>query len=75
MDIMTAFLVIVYFHVCEVIVHYVLNDLLFACFISIKHSKSTKNRKIVCEHTKIIVPLHRQKVNRLFRLVVIDLGF
>ena len=24
---------------------------------------------------KKLVPLHRQKVNRLFRLVVIDLGF
>ncbi len=24
---------------------------------------------------KKVVPLHRQKVNRLFRLVVIDLGF
>ena len=32
------------------------------------HRKSLRNAKIV-------VPLHRQKVNRLFRLVVIDLGF
>lgn len=28
-----------------------------------------------CEKVKIVVPLHCQKVNRLFRLVVIDLGF
>jgi hypothetical protein len=28
-----------------------------------------------CLEREIVVPLHRQKVNRLFRLVVIDLGF
>ena len=28
-----------------------------------------------CENVKVVVTLHRQKVNRLFRLVVIDLGF
>ena len=31
--------------------------------------------KKYCGFPKIVVTLHRQKVNRLFRLVVIDLGF
>ena len=31
--------------------------------------------KSVCAHNGKYVSLHRQKVNRLFRLVVIDLGF
>jgi hypothetical protein len=39
----------------------------------------TKKRKKYthkyCGNRKIALPLHRQKVNRLFRLVVIDLGF
>ncbi len=30
---------------------------------------------IVYVNNKNFIPLHRQKVNRLFRLVVIDLGF
>ena len=28
-----------------------------------------------CENVKVVVTLHRQKVNRLFRLVILDLGF
>ncbi len=31
--------------------------------------------EIVFANNKNFIPLHRQKVNRLFRLVVIDLGF
>jgi hypothetical protein len=39
---------------------------------SLKMNKMSKN---YCGIWKIVVSLHRQKVNRLFRLVVIDLGF
>ena len=33
------------------------------------------NCLFVCGNRKKFIPLHCQKVNRLFRLVVIDLGF
>ena len=39
---------------------------------SLKMNKMSKN---YCGIWKIVVSLHRQKVHRLFRLVVIDLGF
>ena len=45
------------------------------CSISIKRIKMRKLAIIVCANNKNVIPLHRQKVNRLFRLVVIDLGF
>ena len=34
-----------------------------------------KEQKNYCTELQIALPLHRQKVNILFRLVVIDLGF
>ena len=37
--------------------------------------KMRKLAIIVYANNKNFIPLHRQKVNRLFRLVVIDLGF
>jgi len=40
-----------------------------------RRQKKDKVGEMCCRKSKIVVPLHRQKVNRLFRLVVIDLGF
>jgi hypothetical protein len=34
-----------------------------------------ENTTNYCRVSELVVSLHRQKVNRLFRLVVIDLGF
>ena len=48
---------------------------LYACFKSIKTMKNECFWLIVCANSEKLIPLHRQKVNRLFRLVVIDLGF
>ena len=45
------------------------------CRKSIKQLKDAKKNAVCLRTQKIFVPLHRQKVNRLFRLVVIDLGF
>ena len=45
------------------------------CRISIKRLTNPKKLADCLRAQKIFVPLHRQKVNRLFRLVVIDLGF
>ena len=53
------------------------------CLATFKISKQMKKKNkiivifslIVCANRKCFVTMHRQKVNRLFRLVVIDLGF